>query len=132
MKKDIKIPVSKGVYIAIVHEWNKEFLSKEWNSYLINDTSFDIEMVLVVTKGYDDDDIKTSTMRHGIGKVDSKSFSKIELIQEDVLKLNNEFNVTYFGNNIMYEKKFIFLKNTVNENTKQKLPVMMIEGVIIK
>ena len=131
MKKDIKIPVSKGVYIAITHEWNKEFLSKEWNSYIINDNSFEIEMVLVVTKGYDND-IKTSTMRHGIGKVDSKSFSKIEVIQEEVLKLNNEFYVTYFTSNKLYEKKFIFQKNTVNENTMQELPIMEIEGVIIK
>lgn len=131
MKKDIEIPVSKGVYIAIVHEWNEEFLSKEWNSYIINDNSLEIEMVLVVTKGYDEDK-KTSTMRHGIGNVNSKSFSKIELIQESVLQLNNEFYVTYFEGSTLYEKTFIFHKNTVDENSTQKLPVMEIDGVIMK
>lgn len=131
MKKDIEIPVSKGVYIAIVHEWNEEFLSKEWNSYIINDNSLEIEMVLVVTKGYDEDK-KTSTMRHGIGKVNSKSFSKIELIQESLLKLNNEFYVTYFVGNTLYEKTFIFQKNTVGENSTQELPVMKIDGIIMK
>ena len=129
MKKDIKIPVSKGVYIAIVHEWSEDFLSKEWNSYIINDNTFEIEMVLVVTNGYDND-IKTSTMRHGIGKVNPKSFSKIELIQEEVLKLNNEFYVTYYIGNVLYEKKFIFKKNSINKNSMQELPVMEIDGVI--
>jgi hypothetical protein len=131
MKKDIKIPVSEGVYIAIVHEWNEDFLSKEWNSYVINDNSFQIEMVLVVTNGYDNT-VKTSTMRHGIGKVNPKSFSKIELIQEEVLKLNNEFYVTYYIGNTLYEKKFLFKKNSINDNNMQELPVMEIDGIIIK
>ena len=95
MKKDIEIPVVNDVYVAVVHEWNEEFLSKDWNAYIINDRDTPIETVLIVSKGYDSD-IKTSTMRHGIGKVEAKSFEKIELMQEDVLKLNNEFYVTFF------------------------------------
>ena len=74
MKKDIEIPVAKDVHVAIIREWNDEFLSKDWNAYIINDRSDTIEMVIVVSKGFDEDR-KTSTMRHGIGKMEAKSFA---------------------------------------------------------
>ncbi|KKL21970.1 hypothetical protein LCGC14_2440110, partial [marine sediment metagenome] len=45
MKKDIEIPVAKDVYVAIIHEWNDEFLSKDWNAYVINARNTAIEMV---------------------------------------------------------------------------------------
>ena len=90
MKKDIEIPVAKDVHIALIHEWNEEFLSKDWNAYIINNRNTPIEMALIVSKGYDGDR-KTSTMRHAIGVVEAKTYEKIELVQEDVLTLNNEF-----------------------------------------
>ncbi|UOB19231.1 hypothetical protein [Abyssalbus ytuae] len=130
MKKDIEIPVSTGVYIAIAHEWNEDFLAREWNSYLINDNEFDIEMVLIVTKGYTDE-VKTSTMRHGIGKVKARSFTKIEMIQEEVLKLNNEFYVTYFHNNKLFEKKFFIEKDSFFSKSLQSVPFLEEEGIIL-
>lgn len=128
MKKDIEIPVVKDVYVAIVHEWNEEFLSKDWNAYIINNRSSQIDMVLVVTKGYDGDR-KTSTMRHGIGVVEAKSFAKIELLQDEVLSLNNEFFVTYYADGKLYEKRFLVAKNTVSENVLQHIPIIEKEGV---
>ncbi len=131
MKKDIEIPIVKEVYVAVVHEWNEEFLSKDWNAYIINDRETPIDMVLIVSRGYDNDK-KTSKMRHGIGKVEKKSFAKIELMQEDVLLLNNEFYVTFFADDKLYERKYIFRKNTINEHAMQVLPVMEVEGVLVK
>lgn len=131
MKKDIEIPVVKGVYIAVVKEWNEEFLARDWNSYIINDRDSAIEMVLVVTKGYDEDR-KTSLLRHGIGTVEAKSSTKIEMLQEELLGMNNEFSVTFFAEGKLYDKKYVFRKNTINENAFQDLPVMQQRGVLIK
>ena len=131
MKKDIEIPVAKDVYVAIVYEWNNEFLSKDWNSYLINDRTTPIDMVLIVSKGYDANR-ETSVMRHAIGVVDAKSFEKIELVQEDVLALNNEFFVTYYADDKIYEKRFLFEKNSVNENNLSEIPLIEKEGVLAK
>lgn len=129
MKDDIEIPIAKDVYVAIVHEWSKEFLFKDWNAYIINDRASQIDMVLVVSKGYDGDR-KTSTMRHGIGMVNAKSFEKIELLQEDVLALNNEFFVTFFADDKLYEKRYLFEKNTINENNLTTIPILEQEGVL--
>ena len=131
MKKDIEIPEVKDVFVAVVHEWNDEFLSKDWNAYIINNRETAIDMVLIVSKGYDNE-VKTSVMRHGIGKVAGKSYAKIELMQEDVLRLNNEFYVTFFADDKLYEKKYLFRKNTINERGMQSLPVMEVDGVLVK
>lgn len=128
MKKDIEIPIAKDVYVAIIHEWNEEFLSKDWNAYIINNRTSQIDMVLVVTKGFDGDR-KTSTMRHGIGIVKAKSFEKIEPLQEEVLALNNEFFVTYYADNKLYEKRYVVTKNSVSENALQQIPIIEKEGV---
>ena len=52
MKKDIHIPEVKDVYIAVVHEYNETYKVYDWNAYIINDKSVDLEMVVIVTKGY--------------------------------------------------------------------------------
>lgn len=128
MKKDIEIPVAKDVYIALIHEWNEEFLSKDWNAYIINNRNTPIEMALIVSKGYDGDR-KTSTMRHAIGVVGAKTYEKIELVQEDVLTLNNEFFVTYYADNKLYEKRFLFEKNSIQESNLITVPLIEKDGI---
>lgn len=129
MKKDIQIPVVKDVYLAIVHEWNAEFLSKDWNAYIINDKIMKLDMVLVVSKGFDDT-LKTSTMRHAIEVVKPKSFEKIEVIQEDVLALNNEFFVTFYADNKLHEKRFLFKKGSVTESNLKLISSIEKDGVL--
>ncbi|SIP99254.1 hypothetical protein [Maribacter ulvicola] len=131
MKKDIEIPVVKDVYVAIICEWNEEFLNKDWNVYLINDQDTAIEMTMAVSKGYDGDR-KTSIMRHGIGMLAAKSFKKIEVVQEDVLSLNNEFFVTFYTDSKLYEKRFVFEKNTVTETNLTMIPLIEKEGIYAK
>ncbi len=131
MKKDIEIPIAKDVFIVMIHEWNEEFLGKDWNAYIINNRTTLIEMVMVVSKGYDDER-KTSTMRHAIPVVSAKSFAKIEVVQEDVLALDNEFFVTFYADNKLYEKRFIFEKHSVNENNLVSIPIIEKEGVFAK
>ncbi|WP_421803570.1 hypothetical protein [Flagellimonas sp.] len=129
MKKDIEIPVAKDVHVAVIREWNEEFLSKDWNAYLINNRSDTIEMTIVVSKGFDGDK-KTSTMRHGIGVLGPKSFKKIELLQEEVLALNNEFFVTFFAESKLFEKRCLFPKHTIKENQLRTIPIIDKEGIL--
>lgn len=131
MKKDIKIPEVKDVYVAITHSYNSIFKTDDWNAYIINDKDVPLDMVLIVTKGYDNEK-ETSLMRHKLEKLPPKSYAKIELLQEDVLALNNTFKVTFFENNQLFDKTYLFRKNTINKNALQELPVMQIKGVLAK
>ena len=129
MKKDIHISEVKDVYIAVVHEYNETYKVYDWNAYIINDKSIDLEMVIIVTKGYSEDK-KTATFRKKIDILPAKSFAKIEMMLEDVLSINNLFNVTFFENNSLFEKSFEFRKNTINENAVQEIPLMNTKGVL--
>ncbi len=113
----------------MIQEWNDDFLAKKWNAYILNDRNSPIEMALVVSKGYEGNK-KTSTMRHSIAFMDPKSYAKIELVQDDVLQLNNEFYLTFFADGKLYEKKFLFKKNSIDENHVIKVPLMNRPGIL--
>jgi|TARA_B110000967_G_scaffold192535_1_gene219253 hypothetical protein len=129
LKKDILIPEVKDVYIAVVHEYNDTYKVYDWNAYIINDKSIDLEMVIIVTKGYSEDK-KTATFRKKIEVLPAKSYAKIEMLLEDVLSINNLFNVSFFEDNKLFEKAFEFRKNTINENALQQIPLMKLKGVL--
>lgn len=131
MKKDIEIPVVERVFVAAVREENEEFRSMDWNAYVINDRDKPIDTILIVTRGYDDKDV-TSTMRHTIKELPPQSFAKVEFLQDEVLKLNNEFSVSFFSEGKMFHKKFVFRKNSINEKALQELPVIPNKGVLLK
>lgn len=117
--------------MAVVREENKDFRSHDWNAYLINDKEHPIDTVLIVTRGYDEKDA-TSTMRHRLETLPPKSYAKVEFLQDDVLRLNNEFSVSFFEEGKMFHKKFLFRKNSINLKAVQELPVMQQKGVLVK
>ena len=129
MKKDIHIPEVKDVYIAVVHDYNENYKVYDWNAYIINDKAVDLEMVIIVTKGYSEAK-KTATFRKKIEVLPAKSFAKIELLLDDVLAITNRFDVSFFENNSVFEKSFEFRKNTINENALQNIPLMDVKGVL--
>ena len=129
MKKDILIPEVKGVSIAVVHEYNNTYNSYDWNAYILNEKSVDLEMVIIVTKGYSEAK-KTATFRKKIDILPAKSFAKIEMLLEDVLSINNLFNVSFFEGNTLYEKSFEFRKNTIHEKVLQQIPLINLKGFL--
>ena len=129
MKKDNLIPKVKGISLAVVHEYSNTYNSYDWNAYIINERSIDLEMVIIVTKGYSETK-KTATFRKKIDVLPAKSFVKIEMLLEDVLSINNRFNVSFFEGNTLYEKSFEFKKNTINEKALQQIPLINLKGVL--
>ncbi|WP_196889097.1 hypothetical protein [Aureivirga sp. CE67] len=133
MKKDIFIPKVENVYMAIVKEFNETYQTEDWNVYLINDRDTKIDMVICVSQGTDPDSGKITTMmRKTVQKMEAHSFAKVEYLQEDVLALDNIFNVTFFDGNTMYDKQFVFEKNTVKEGTLRYIKLLDKKGVIRK
>ena len=131
MKKDIEIPQVEDVYVAIVKEFNPTYNSEDWNAYIINDKLIPIEMILIVSSGYNDKKT-TPTFRKKLDVLPAKSYAKIELLTEEVFALNNEFKVTFFENNKLFDKTYIFRENTVNEKSLQPIPLMSVSGVLAK
>ena len=135
MKKDIIIPEVKNVYVVAVKEWNEDFQENSWYAYLVNDTDVNLEMAIVVSKAYgliNGEQRKTAVFRHAFNEVPAKSFIKIELLENNVLQLNNEFIVSYFMENKLYDKSFVFRTNTINDKATTDIPVMNKKGILVK
>ena len=135
MKKDIIIPEVKNVFFAAVQEWSDDFMEKVWYAYLVNDSDYLIESVMVVSKAFgtiDGEMKKTSLLRHAFMEVPAVSVVKVEMIEKSVLALNNEFMLTFFMDGKLYDKKFIFKANSINETEVEEVPILFVDGVIVR
>lgn len=119
--------------MAVVKEYNDEFQCEDWNAYIINNKNVAIEMVLIVSKGYDVDKlVETAVLRHKIDKLPANSFAKVELMQDEVLNLTNFFNVTFFEGSSMFDKKYVFEKSSIKEGNLRVIPMLNKRGILIK
>jgi hypothetical protein len=132
MKKDIQIPVVENVTLAVARERNllNQF---DWKVYLINNNSFPIENTLVASKGYGEKDgetQRTSTLRHFLDTVPAKSTIVIEPIDPTVFHLNNEYWVSYYVGTQIYDKKFVYVPDTICEANLTFIKELQLEGVL--
>jgi len=133
MKKDIIIPIVENVFLAAVLEWSDDFMEKVWYAYLINDSDFNLDGVMIVSKAFgtiNGEMKKTSLLRHAYVEVPAVSVVKIEMIEKSVLALNNEFMLTYFIGEKLFDRKFIFKADSINEEAVEEVPILFVDGVI--
>lgn len=132
MKKDIEFPKVEGVKIAVtlqIDEVENEF----WDVQIINRNSFAIDNVMVTSRGFGEKDgeiIKTSTLRHFIEKVSPYSIAKIEAIQPELFLINNEYWVSYYINDQLFDKKFLFLPDSIISDNLIELKPFGLVGVL--
>lgn len=137
MKKDIEIPSVEGVSVAVVKELNEEKTHEVYNVYILNLKEVEITNVMVSSKGYGissltEERINTSVLRHFLGTIGAKSVAKIEPIVEEVFGINNEYWVSFFDGDRMFDKKYIFLAETIIESNMIAVPLMEdVRGVVI-
>jgi hypothetical protein len=136
MKEELQGPKVTKAAVAIVKELN-EAGEEIFNVYLLNYYEEKMEGVLVTSSGYavhheTQEQVKTSVLRHLLDEIPSNSFKRIEPIIEDVFGLNNEYWVSFWINNVMYDKKFIFLQETIKKENFVQIPLIEKMGVMIR
>jgi hypothetical protein len=129
LKKDIQIPEVTNVEMAVVYEYNDIYKTYDWNVYLINKKTIDLEMLVIVSQGFSDTKT-TSLLRKKLDILPANSFAKIELIQPELFKLNNRFQVTFFEGNTLYEKTFLFKENSIKEGALRMIDDIKKRGVL--
>lgn len=128
MKKDIEFPEVTGVKVAIAKSTNS-LGESEWNVYLINKNLIALENIMTVSKGVEEQNgegRKTSTLRHMIQKIEEQSFAKVEAISPEVFSFYNEFWVSFFILNQLFDKKFII--EPFNEFEISIIPELELKG----
>lgn len=133
MKKDIKFEPVKGVELAIVKKAPDDSGEEAWFVYLINKNEMPLENVMVTSKGYgqkDGEHQKTSVLRHMFPLVGSGGAVLIEPIDRQVFHLNNEYWVSYFIGRQVYDKKYIFVPDTILEDNLSYIEELGLQGVL--
>ncbi|MFM6954411.1 MAG: hypothetical protein ACKOWL_05445 [Sphingobacteriaceae bacterium] len=133
MKKDILQPVVEGISVAVVLE-HEDTQSRTWKVYLINQRNEAIDTVLIASTGYgtlNGKEVKTSTLRHSMGTVAAQSAVAIELIDEAVFGLANEYWLSYYLHNNLYDKKFVFMPESIVDGNLIRIPLVNKPGVLI-
>jgi len=130
MRKDIQIPEVTNIKMAVVYEYNDVYKTDDWNVYIINNKNIDLEMMVIVSQGFSKTKT-TSLLRKKIEKLPANSFAKIELIQPELFKLNNRFQVTFFEENTLFDKTFIFKENSIKESALRMIPELKKRGIQI-
>jgi len=134
MIKDLPKNEVKDIAVAVALE-GESSESKTWYVYLINLKKEAIENVLITSKGYGEkngEQVKTSTLRHMIPLLNAASFKLIEPIDEETFGLSNEYWVSYYIGTQIFDKKFIFLPESIVDSNFIKLPLVNKPGVMIK
>lgn len=133
MKKDLPINIVEDISIAVVLE-NSTPDDKSWTVYLVNEKEVSLKNVMVSSKGYGEKEgreVKTTTLRHFLGDIEAKSSVQIEVIDTQVFGLTNEYWLSYYVDNTIYDKKYIFLPESIVDENLSKVPLVNKPGVII-
>lgn len=134
MRKDIHPPKVEGVAMAIVREPDEDG-EEAWYVYLINRTDRELDTVLISSRGYGEvegETRKTSELRHMLEHLGPKSWARIERIVEDVFILSNQYWLSYYVDDVIYDKKYIFLAGSIEESNFTTIPLMNKRGVMIE
>ncbi|MCP2043150.1 hypothetical protein [Pontibacter sp. HSC-36F09] len=132
MKKDIDFTPVQGVAVAIAFTGESPE-ERIWNVYLINNNSEALENVFVTSKGYgtiEEEEVKTSVLRHMFERVEAKSFVQVEVIDPSVFKLNNEYWVSYYIDGKIYDKRFVFVPDSITDEHLIDISMLQMQGVL--
>ena len=136
MREELQGPKVEDVAFAVVQQLNEEN-EKVYNVYLVNLREDIMEGIIVTSQGYGNnvstgETIRTSKLRHRLEVLLPNEAAKIEPIIEEVFGLSNEYWLSFWAEDVLYDKKFIFLAESISEENMKMLPIIGEKGVMIK
>lgn len=127
MKKDINIPQVDNVLVTISP------IDEKWEVHIINRNAQPLETLLITSRGYGTqkgEPQKTSLLRHAFPSLAAGEFALVEPIDPSVFHLSNEYWVSYFQDGQMFDKKFIFVPGSINDQNMSYIPELKRNGII--
>lgn len=131
MKKDILIPKVEDLAIAIIPGEEDDL----WDVYLLNFKASPLSTVLINSTGYGElegEKVKTTTLRHFFEEIPPQSYTLIEPIQDKLFSLANEYWVSFVIDELMYDKKYVFVHGSISKDHFTTVPFLDKKGVMIR
>lgn len=135
MRAELLGPKVENVSLALV-ELPIEGAEPEYIVFLINNRDDIMEGIIVTSTGFGENPttgeaIKTSTLRKGIEVMLPGEAARIEPIMPDLFDLSNEFWVSFWVNETMYDKRFVFTAGTIQPKKFKFIPQLNAKGIIL-
>jgi hypothetical protein len=132
MKAKDLIPKVEGVFLALLEEKGNE----EYAVYLVNDRKDIMEGIIVTSVGFGEnmqsgEALKTATLRHSLEVLLPEEYAKIELMVPEVFGLYNEYWVSFWIDEVLYDKKFLFLPDSIKIEDFEVLPRFNKRGILL-
>ncbi len=135
MKKDIAFLPVEGIKLAVVRKIN-ELHGVEWHVVLVNQNDYQIRNVFVTSKGYSNNETaageqqETSVLRHFYQEINAGDHVVVESIMPEVFHLNNEYWVSYYVDKQIFDKRFVFVPDSIVEENLILIEPLGLEGVL--
>ncbi len=135
MREELKGPKVENVSIALV-EIPLENNEKEYIVYLLNLRDDIMEGIIVASTGYGEnpktgEQIKTSTLRRGIELMLPNEAARIEPIMPELFDLTNEYWVSFWVNEEMYDKRFLFIPGSIKQEDFKMIDLLGHKGILL-
>jgi len=136
MLRDIHLVAVEDIAMAVVPSDDSLPVEEQiWEVFILNLKQTPIENVIIASQGYgvfNGEDVKTSTLRHYLGDLAPMSFTLIEPIEQKVFGLNNEYWLSFYIKKEIFDKKYIFLPESISETYFTLIPLLNRKGVMIR
>jgi len=136
MREELKGPKVEKVGVAVVQQINTDN-QLEYNVYLLNLRDDIMEGIIINSTGYGEnvntgEKIKTSTLRHCIEVLLPNEVARIEPIMDDVFGISNEYWVSFWIDDVLYDKKFVFPPEMICEKNLKEIKILGAKGILIQ
>jgi hypothetical protein len=135
MREELKGPTVENVSIALV-EIPLENNEKEYIVYLLNLRDDIMEGIIVASSGFGvnpktGEEVKTSTLRRGIELMLPNEAARIDPIRPDLFDLTNEDWVSFWVNDVMYDKRFQFIPGSIKQEDFKLIELLGHKGILL-
>lgn len=134
MKKDIpELKVEDMAIVVVPPEYGDDEL---WDCFLINLKEETIQNVMVVSRGYGEDEKgekrRTTTLRHFFEEIGGLQMVQVEPIPKDLFWLSHEYWVSFSFDGQLYDKKYVFVVGAIDTANFTMIPFLDRKGVMIR
>lgn len=136
MLKDIDFKKVTDLALAVVPDVEDGVVAPDqWKVYLINLRKEPITSIMVSSQGYgnvDGKEVKTSVLRQLIDFLGGEEYITIEIITEELTLISNQFWVSFYVGGELFDKKYVFVRESINEEFYTHIPLLDKKGVMIR
>jgi hypothetical protein len=131
MKKDIVVPEASGVGIAMVPDMDDK-KQRIWSAYLVNQRESTLYNVFIQVSAKGEvrgEEQKTASVRFYVESLEPKKAKKIEVVLHQATKLANQYWISFFDNEVLYDKKVVFAPGSITGANLAMLEVLNLRAV---